>query len=256
MTSNTYVQVPGNVLQHLYVNGCQPSYTSTTTVTIAAGQVRDSTDSFDIAVSAPLVINFAVRGANGLDTGSFAASTGYYLYVLYDQSQTNAPVALASLSATAPTMPSVNGVTFSHFRLVGWVLSDGSTHILPFYVARGGSNPFYQWDAPINVLTGGAATTATAVSLATAMPKSNFGLAQLNMVYTPHAAGETASLKPTAATAVSFLFNGVVASVVQNTSVLIVPTLNSSNPSVSYLVSVGTAPAAVSLNVTGFEMAL
>lgn len=256
MTSSSYVQVPGNVLQHLYITGCTPAYTSTTTVTISSGQVRDSTDSFDVAVSSSLVINFAVRGANGLDTGTFAASTGYYLYVLYDQSQTNAPVALASLSATAPTMPSLNGVTFSHFRLVGWVLSDGSTHLLPFYVARGGSTPFYQWDAPISVLSAGAATTATAVSLSTAMPKANFGLAQINVVYTPHAAGETANFKPSAATANSFVYNGVVAAVVQNTSLLILPTLNTGNPSVSYLVSVGTSPAAVTLLVTGFEMAL
>lgn len=256
MTSQTYVQVPGNVLQHLYINGCSPSYTSTTTVTIGAGQVRDSTDSFDIAVSAPLVINFAVNGVNGLDTGSFAANTGYYLYVLYDQSQTNPPQAVASLSATAPTIPSLNGVTFSHFRLVGWVLSDGSTHLLPFYIANGGSTPFYQWDAPINVLTSGAGTTPTNVSLATAMPAANFGRVQIDAVYTPHAAGETASLKPAAATNFTYAMFGIVASVAQSDLLELVPTLNAGNPSISYEVSVGTSPAALHLLVTGFWMSL
>lgn len=254
MPSNTYAQVPGNVLQHLYVNGCTPAYTSTTTVTIGAGQVRDSTDSFDIAVSAPLVINFAVRGANGLDTGSFAASTGYYLYVLYDQSQTNAPVALASLSATAPTMPSVNGVTFSHFRLVGWILSNGTPNILPFYVARGGSTPFYQWDTPISVLSSGAGTTPINVSLSTAMPKSNYGLVQITMQHTPVAAGASASVKPAAATSFTFAFPGIVAAVQQSTSILLVPTLVTVNPSISYQQSSGSS--VLNLLVTGFEMAL
>lgn len=256
MTTPSFTQLPGNVLQNLYVNGCAPSYTTTTTVTIGTGQARDSTNSFDIAVTTPLVINMAAKGANGLDTGSFAASSGYYLFVLYDETQANRPVGLASLSPSAPIMPSLNGVTFSHFRMIGWVLSDSSTHLLPFYISGAGSRPFYQWDAPINVLTAGAGTTPTTVSLAGSMPSSNFGRVQINAQYTPHAAGETASLKPNAATNFTYPMYGIVASVVQSDLFELVPTLNAGNPSIAYQLSIGTSPAALHLLITGFEMIL
>lgn len=256
MPSSSFTQLPGNVLQNLYVNGCSPSYTTTTTVTIGTGQVRDSTNSFDIAVKTPLVINMAAKGANGLDTGTFAASTSYYLYVLYDETQANPPVALASLSATAPVMPSLNGVTYSHFRLVGFIRSNGSTNILPFLISGNGATKFYAWDAPIVVLTAAAGTTPTNVSLVTAMPLANFGRVELQSTYVPHAAGETASIKPSSATAFTYVISGIVASVAQTDLFEVIPTLVSSNPSIAYQLSVGTAPAALTLAVTGFNLLL
>jgi hypothetical protein len=251
MTSPAFTQLPGNVLQNLYANGCAPSYTSANTVTIGTGQVRDSTNSFDIAVTTPLVINFAANGANGLDTGTFAASTPYYLFVLYDETQTNAPVALASLSATAPIMPSLNGITFSYFRMVGFVLSDASTNILKFYVSGGGKSNHYQWDAPIRVLNGGVSTTPANISLGAAIPISNFGRVQLESIFIPNAGSDTANIKPNLATAYTFSFGGPAAG--NNTSIFeIIPTLNAGIPTLTYQVTAGTD--SFTLYVTGFEL--
>lgn len=47
-------------------------------------------------------VNFATTGANGLDTGVIAASTWYHMYLISNGVAING---LASLSATAPTLP-------------------------------------------------------------------------------------------------------------------------------------------------------
>ena len=69
-----------------------------------------------------LQLNFAINGANGLDTGTFAASTVYYVWLI-DNGTT--PAALASLSSTAPTMPS--GYTYKCRLSADY--SDSSTHL-------------------------------------------------------------------------------------------------------------------------------
>lgn len=69
-----------------------------------------------------VIINTAVVGANGLDTGSLASSSIYYVYLIDNGS---APAALMSLSSTSPTLPT--GYTFS-CRLSA-DFTDSSTHL-------------------------------------------------------------------------------------------------------------------------------
>lgn len=64
-------------------------------------------------------INTSTTGANGLDTGSRAANTWYNLFLI---SNGGGYAALASLSATAPTMPS----GYTYLLRVGAMLTDGS----------------------------------------------------------------------------------------------------------------------------------
>jgi hypothetical protein len=68
-------------------------------------------------------VNFTVNGANGLDTGTIAASTWYHIWVIDNGS---AGAVLGSLSATAPTMP--NG--YSYKCRLGAVRTDGSSNLL------------------------------------------------------------------------------------------------------------------------------
>lgn len=67
-------------------------------------------------------------GANGLDTGSVADSTWYYVYVIYNPTTTT-KAALFSTSATTPTLPT--GYTF--FARVGTVRSQAAS---PFYLLQ------------------------------------------------------------------------------------------------------------------------
>lgn len=70
-------------------------------------------------------LNMSTTGANALDTGSIAAATWYAIWAIAKPDGTTA--ALASLSATAPTMPS--GYTYK--ARIGWVrTASGSAQLL------------------------------------------------------------------------------------------------------------------------------
>ena len=90
-------------LPHLYISGLNISAASTTIIAIAPGQARDSNDNIDMPVGfpnlqgnvlnpatlnlnfmPPLYLNSGVNGANGLDTGSLAASSNYLIWLIGD----------------------------------------------------------------------------------------------------------------------------------------------------------------------------
>lgn len=72
-------------------------------------------------------INTAVVGANGLDVGTLAASTWYYLWVI-GKTDGSLAAGLASLSSTAPSMPAL----YTYKRLVGVFLTDATPYIRRF----------------------------------------------------------------------------------------------------------------------------
>lgn len=81
-----------------------------------------------------LTINCATTGANGLDTGSLANNTWYYLYIISD----GATVAgLASTSSTSPTLPS--GYVYRY--RVGAMRTGGSATFLR--IRQNGNEGFY-----------------------------------------------------------------------------------------------------------------
>jgi hypothetical protein len=108
-----------------------------------------------------LTISLAGSGANGLDTGSSAGSTWYSLWVIYNP--TTATVAgLASLSATAPTMPA--GYTYK--ARVGWCRTDGTANKYPLSFVQTGTRVQYKVAAGSNLtalpqLASGAAGNAS-----------------------------------------------------------------------------------------------
>ncbi len=76
MTLST--QFPGGQSPNLYINGMvitNDSVTPNSLLNIALGAARDSTNQTDIIVASAAVINTAVNGLNGLDTGTIAALT-------------------------------------------------------------------------------------------------------------------------------------------------------------------------------------
>ncbi len=98
------------------------------TVTVSADEivVEDSSNTYKTLRAVGLSINSGASGANGLDTGSIAASTWYSVWAVFNPtSQTNA--GLLSLSATAPTIPS--GYTMK--ARVGWIRTDVSGNKFP-----------------------------------------------------------------------------------------------------------------------------
>lgn len=105
--------------------------------------LKNSAGNSYLAQSVNVTGNINTVGANGLDTGTLAASAWYYLFLIYNPT-TQTTAALFSLSATAPTLPS--GYTF--FARVGAVRTDSSKYLLQTlqqgrksrYVPLAGSN--------------------------------------------------------------------------------------------------------------------
>lgn len=128
-------------------------------VTITADKIVavDNADVPRILSSVSLTVDLDVAGANGLDNGTLAANTGYFLYVIDNGATT---VGLASTSATSPAMPS--GYTYK--ALVGWCTTDNTA--TPFNVLG-----FTQVDDVVSfdvkaVVATIASTTTTVVNLA------------------------------------------------------------------------------------------
>jgi len=119
-----------------YIPGTQPiaggfrnlrvTVTSTSAVSITADAltVEDSLGRAYRARSVNLSASLAVSGANGLDTGSEAASTWYSVWVIYNQT-TNTLAALLSTSGTSPNLPA--GYTFQ--ARFGWIRNDASSNL-------------------------------------------------------------------------------------------------------------------------------
>jgi hypothetical protein len=102
--------------------------TPNTKADVSADEVlaKDSSGNPFLIQTLSVTVDITVTGANGLDTGSLAANTWYYLWVIAKSDGTKA--GMFSTSNTAPTMPS--GYTYK--ALVGLVRSDASSHFVGF----------------------------------------------------------------------------------------------------------------------------
>jgi len=141
------------------INEMVLAYNSTTTVDIGTGRCRDDSDTDDILFQTTQTINLGTTGANGLDTGSQASDTMYYIWAIKNPTS-KAVAGLASLSGTSPTMPS--GYTLK--RVIGAIRSDDSTEICDFEVLGKGRRRrlIYHVDRnDLTVLSGGTATSAS-----------------------------------------------------------------------------------------------
>ncbi len=102
--------------------------------------------------------SWVVGAGNGcLDAGSIAASTWYYVFLI-ERTDTNIVDVLCSASITSPTYPT----NYTVKRLVGFLETDGSSHVLSF--TQTGKN--YSWTIPtidLNAITIG--TTALSETL-------------------------------------------------------------------------------------------
>jgi hypothetical protein len=100
-------------------------------IDVTTGTCRNSTNTTNIVLAAArtkrLDAAWAVGdGTGGLDTGSKAANTSYYLHVIR-RADTGVVDVLFSTSPTSPTLPANYGT----FRCIGFVRTDGSGNIRP-----------------------------------------------------------------------------------------------------------------------------
>lgn len=113
--------------------------------------------------SLAITISTGSTGANGIDAGSQAASTWYYIFMIVN-SGSGALAGLVSTSASNPTMPT----GYNYALLLGAVYSDSGTHFVPF--TQLGNRV---WTAAQNLFSSFAATGANtyqSLSLAAVVP--------------------------------------------------------------------------------------
>lgn len=234
---------------YLSVDGLEIARASATTLTVASGRARNSSNENDIILTAGVTINGAENGINGLDTGSLANATLYTIYAVGDSSQNSTPGAMISASATSPLLP----VGYDMYRKIGYVRTDGSAQFLLGYWSGSSNERIFMYDAPIaTAVTAGSSTTDAAVSLATFVPAVT-GL-PVYMFYdmTPAAASRVLTLKPYGATGAPFTATSQVTAVHVTGVALVQAQLLLGVPNIEYVWSAGGGDA-VALNVAGYQ---
>lgn len=256
----------------LYVSGLNISVASTTVLAIAPGQARDGADNIDLPVGfpnyvgnilpsvpmncqAPLFLNSASVGANGLDAGTLAASSNYLVYLIGDSRNFNPVAGLISLYSNAfPLLPA----GYDSFRLLGAVSTDVSTHFTSASVLNYAYQKSYFLQPPVSVLSGGNATTFTAIDLSSAIPTTTdpFVIAYLDVTFIPANIGDVVQFRPTGSTATSGLATivGVAAGVSQTQCLTVMTGVASSKPEIDYKVSV--SGDSVTVLVAGYKVTL
>ena len=279
--------IPVAALPFLYVSGMNISVASNTVIAVAPGQCRDSNDNIDMpyyfplfgnAIFAehhnnglippphpqytnamsyllPLFINSAVVGVNGLDHGTLAASTNYCIYAIADSTNKLQPAGLLTLQSNAfPLIP----LGYDSFRLIGFVTTDSSAHFDPTTVLNAAFEKGYYVSPPVSVLSGGNATSFTAIDLSTAIPTTSdpFVIALLAVTFIPLAAGDTVQFRPTGSTATANLvtITGNLAGVAQTNYIAVNCGVGSTKPEIDYKVTV--SGDSVSVSVQGYYVTL
>lgn len=243
--------VPIVNLPFLYVNGLEITNDATTPdeiINIAAGQCRDSTNTYDMVLNDAIDVDVTLAGAGGLDTGTIAASKVYAVYLISDPVTGLETKGMLSLSLTAPLMP----FGYSAFRLIGYVVTDSSADILLMIISGNNNFRLFTFDVPAatGVATGSSATYAD-VTLTTLVPAVENLPVLVECNWTANAAADTLALHAFNATGDTVKYIAAVAGGTAHTLVrdYVQAQLDAGAPKIQYKVSAGT----VAINVAGFE---
>lgn len=242
------VNIPVVNAAYLTVQGLELAVASNTTMTMALGRARNSTDENDILLSVGVTINAAANGINRLDTGVLANNTLYSVYAVGDSSGNNVSGAVISASAVSPLMP----VGYDMFRKIGYVRTNGAAAFLAGNWSGSANERVFTYDVPLaSPITAGSSATFAAVVLTNLVPAVANVLVNMEIDWTANAAADTLAIQA---------FNGVgdtakyiagVAGATAHTLMreYLVASLDSGLPKMKYKVSA----AAVALNVAGYK---
>lgn len=195
-----------------YVNSLQVAWASNTTLTMAAGAARDRNNVMDLILSTGVTINCAVNGLNALDTGTLAANTIYYVYIIGASNGEQPVGALVSTSLTAPVLP----FGYDSWRLIDFQITDGSSHFLLNYNVGAYNVRTKIYDSRIQVLNAGSSSSSALVTCAAAVPPFTQNLKLLlNIEFIPATASQYVyfTYPGSTATTGAIRFDGIVAAV-------------------------------------------
>lgn len=142
---------------HSNLRGSATGTTAIASITADSVCVKNSSGQQKVLNSVSISPSIAASGVNGLDTGVSAASTWYYVWVIWNGTTT---AGLISLSSTAPTMP----VGYTHKARVSEFRTDATGNKFPLKFTQSGNN--FQWVLGGNVVNVPVIITGTAGSIA------------------------------------------------------------------------------------------
>jgi hypothetical protein len=236
-------------LGNKYIQGLNLSYIDADSISVAAGQIRDSSNTNDIVISSAVTLSGAVNGViNGLDTGSLGASTIYYVYAVGDSTKFNDGGALLSLSSSQPSLP----FGYDMYRRIGAVRTDGSSDLLDF-TQRGNGLDREMWYAEAlgSAVTAGNATSMTAVDLSAIVPVfAGDALIQAVLTADAGAVRNAAFAAYDSSSAAGQVFMSAPASNIIMASLRVPVSVAAAVVRLSYLVS--NSSAAIDINVSGY----
>jgi len=161
------------------ITGFDQVSTGALTVLVQPGRARNlnlndaggsliRTSAFDIILPGAVTADLGAAGVNGLDTGVVAANTWYQLYVIADSRGINPTATLWSLG-TVGTPQIVIPAGYNYYRRIGACRVGAGPALLEFQAQMLGQYRHLMYralESTRQVLTNGAATVGTSVSLA------------------------------------------------------------------------------------------
>lgn len=164
-TTSTNIIYPINTLY-----GFNLSFVSTSSINIQPGTISLQIPSGNYIIvnsTSTLNISSLTTGIGGLDTGSMAVNSWYYVYLIYNET-TKTLNSIMSLSSTIPLLPT--GYTL--YRRIGSVKTNvNTTSILGFSCIGNTSDKSFYWTVfpttGTTILSGGTAITNTNIPIGT-----------------------------------------------------------------------------------------
>lgn len=118
---------------HLYASGFEiESFDGSNTVVIQPGECLNDAGTYVISnKTATITLNLNNTGVNGIDNGSVANNTWYYVWLCAGNS------GVCSVASTSPTSPVMPTGYDSYKRRIASVKTNGSAAVYPCYMPRG-----------------------------------------------------------------------------------------------------------------------
>lgn len=128
-----------NTLPFLYSIGMKITFIDVFDLSIAIGACRDWSNKYGIIFDNAVGINTFTTGAGGVDTGSLAFSSLYYIKVIHDTAGVQPDSTILSLQSGAPTYPA----GYDDYSNRGTIQTNGfsqliDTSLIDFYFPSGG----------------------------------------------------------------------------------------------------------------------
>lgn len=108
------------------MHGFLVTRTGNSTVSVGIGECSDQNNVLDMEIKSTVVVDLSTNGVNGLDSGTVAADTWYYLYAITNSKNNYEAQAIFSKNRIEPQLPH----PYDSYRLIDYWRTDNSSNII------------------------------------------------------------------------------------------------------------------------------